>query len=288
MTIAEKLAGCEKGVSFECFPPKTEKGRSNLYSALGELEKHEPLFVSVTYGAGGGNKDTAVDTVLSLKKDFSFTVMPHLTCIGASLSEINQILDTYKAAGIDNILALRGDPPSGIDGFDASKGVFAHASEMIRHIKKEYDFSCGAAVYPEGHFEARSLQNDIVHNVEKIEAGADFVVTQMFFDNRCYYDFMEQSAKAGINEPVLPGIMPILNFERIKELASSSAKVAIPKKLEDLMGRFDSPEDIKKAGINYATEQCEDLLKNGVKFFHFFIMNRAESASRIIENAGLL
>ena len=288
MKIAEKLAANEKGVSFECFPPKTEKGKNNLYSALGELEKHEPLFVSVTYGAGGGNKDTAVDTVLSLKKDFSFEIMPHLTCIGASMDEINEILDTYKVAGIENILALRGDPPSGVEGFDPSKGVFAHASDMIKHIKKEYGFSCASAFYPEGHFEALSLEDDISRSVEKIEAGADFAVTQMFFDNSCYYDFMDRAVKAGIKAPVLPGIMPILNFEKIKELASSSAKVMIPKKLEDLMARFDSPDDIKKAGIDYASTQCADLLKNGVKFFHFFVMNRAESASRIIENAGLL
>ncbi len=288
LRIAEELAVRRKGVSFECFPPKTEKGKNNLYSALRELEKYEPLFVSVTYGAGGGNKDTAVDTVLSLKKDFSFTVMPHLTCIGASLGEINQILDTYKAGGIENILALRGDPPASSDDFDASKGVFGHASEMIKHIKRDYGFSCAAAFYPEGHFEALSLEDDIIHSVGKIEAGAGFAVTQMFFDNSYYYDFMDRAGKAGIKVPVLPGIMPVLNFEKIKELASSSAKVMIPEDLAALMERFNSPEDQKKAGIDYASAQCADLKKNGVNFFHFFVMNRAESASRIIENAELL
>ncbi|MEA2081381.1 MAG: methylenetetrahydrofolate reductase [NAD(P)H] [Elusimicrobiota bacterium] len=288
MIIAEELGRRERGVSFECFPPKTEKGMRNLHSAMGELGKCNPLFVSVTYGAGGGNKDTAARTVLSLKKNFSFTVMPHLTCVGASLDEINEILDTYKASGIEDILALRGDAPSGIEGFDPSKGVFVHASDMIKHIKKDYGFSCAAAVYPEGHFEALSFEDDIVNSVGKMEAGADFSITQMFFDNRYYYDFADRFEKAGNNCPVLPGIMPILNFKKIKELASSSAKVTIPKKLESLMARFDSPGDIKKAGIDYASAQCEDLKKNGVKFFHFFVMNRAESAARIIENAGLI
>lgn len=288
MRIAEKLAASVKGVSFECFPPKTEKGRNNLYAALGGLEKYRPLFVSVTYGAGGGNKDTAVGTVLSLKKDFSFEVMPHLTCIGAPVGEINRILDTYKAAGIENILALRGDPPAAIEGFDESKGVFPHASGFIKHIRKEYAFSCGAAVYPEGHFQSASLEDDTLHSAEKFSSGADFGVSQMFFDNRYFFDFVDRMDKAGIKTPVLPGIMPILNFDKIKELASSSAKVTIPVKLEQLMSRYSDPDDIRKAGIDYASLQCADLLKNGVKFFHFFMMNRSESAARIIENAGIL
>lgn len=288
MRIAEKLAAEGKGVSFECFPPKTEKGRRNLYDALGGLEKYKPLFVSVTYGAGGGNRETAVDTALSLKKDFSFEVMPHLTCIGASAPEIDDVLGGYKDAGVDNILALRGDPPAALEGFDLSRGVFQHASDLIKHIKNEYPFSCGAAFYPEGHFQSPSLEDDIRRTADKFAAGADFGVSQMFFDNRHYYDFLERASKAGIKQPLLPGIMPILNFEKIKELASSSAKVEIPGKLEKLMGRYSSPEDIKRAGIDYASAQCEDLLRNGLRFFHFFVMNRAESAASIIENAGIL
>jgi len=288
MRIAEKLEASERGVSFECFPPKTEKGRSNLYGALGALEKYKPLFVSVTYGAGGGNRDTAVDTVLSLKKDFTFEVMPHLTCIGAPASEIDGVLDTYKDAGIENILALRGDPPSALEGFDESRGVFAHASDLIKHIKKEHSFSAGAAFYPEGHFQSPSPADDITHLAGKFAAGADFGISQMFFDNRHYYDFLDRAAKAGIKKPLIPGIMPILNFEKIKELASSSAKVAIPDKLERLMNSYSDPEDIRKAGIDYASAQCEDLLRNGVRFFHFFVMNRAESSACIIENAGIV
>ena len=288
MKIPEILREQRRGVSFEFFPPKTEKGRANLAGCADVLKKYEPLFVSATYGAGGGNKDTAVDTVISLNKSDEMTVMPHLTCIGAQAPELDGILSVYEKNGIENILALRGDPPAGDETFDVSSGDFPHASDMISHISEKYPFALAAAAYPEGHFEAASLGEDIENTKKKIDAGARFLITQMFFNNAHFYSFREKLKKAEIDVPVLAGIMPILNFGKIRDLANNYAKVEIPEKLSRLMEPLaESPEDQKKAGIEYAVRQCEDLKSNGVGFFHFFVLNRPDAAVKIIEAAGL-
>ena len=283
MKIAKNLAANRNGVSFEVFPPKTEKGMANLQVCVDEFARWNPFFVSVTYGAGGSNRDNAIETAVSLKKRDDVEVLAHLTSIGASKSDIRTIMETYKRNGIENILALRGDPPKDAADFDWSKGDFRNACQMVEFIKKENDFCVGVAVYPEGHSESPTIEKDMEYMKRKIDAGADFAITQMFFENSRFYSFLERCQKAGIKIPISAGIMPILNYERIVEFASFCG-TEIPENLKRLMEPLKgNPDDMKKAGIEFAVRQCLDLKKHGVKRFHFFTLNKYASVNEILK-----
>jgi methylenetetrahydrofolate reductase (NADPH) len=284
MKIRDILSDSHTGVSFEVFPPKTEKGMANLQVCVDEFVRWKPSFVSVTYGAGGSNRDNAIETVVSLKKRDDVEVLAHLTCIGASKSEIRSIMEIYKRNGIENILALRGDPPKDVVDFDWSNGEFRNAREMVEFIKKEHDFCVGVAVYPEGHSESPTIEKDMEYMKQKIDAGADFAITQMFFENSHFYSFLERCQKAGIKIPIIAGIMPILNYERIVEFASF-CRAEIPENLKHLMEPLKgNPDDMKKAGIEFAVRQCLDLKKHGVERFHFFTLNKYISVNGILKN----
>src|ERR687885_613808 len=222
MRIDERLAaGGEPAFSFEFFPPRTEEGERNLEAALAELSRLDPTFVSVTYGAGGtpGQRQKTIDIVSRIKADHGLEAMAHLTCVGATVDELRATLDRMAAAGVENVLALRGDPPPG-EAWTRTEGGLEYSRELIELIRDEYDFTIGAACFPEVHIHADSAESDLRHAKEKVDAGARFLITQLFFDNAVYWDFVGRAREIGIDVPIIPGIMPITNFEQIKRFTS--------------------------------------------------------------------
>jgi methylenetetrahydrofolate reductase (NADPH) len=283
MKIREILKKKERGISFEFFPPKTEEGKQDLLAVVKDLSRYGPLYASVTYGAGGTTQDRTKDVLYMLKKETDLTLMSHLTCIGATSESMDRLLIDYKEHGIDNILALRGDPPPDVPNFDPTRGEFSYAIDLVKFVKKYDYFSISVAVYPEVHQEAASAGSDLDYAKRKIDAGADFAITQMFFDNRYYFDFLERARKKGITIPVFPGIMPITDLNRIRKFATF-CKATIPSSVEYRMsGVLDKPEEMQKIGIELAIEQCEELLDSGVNYLHFYTMNKAEVIRNIIE-----
>ena len=283
MKINEIIKQKEKGLSFEFFPPKTEKDRQSLSETVDLLKKYDPMYVSMTYGAGGGSQEQTKDAVSMLLNSRGLEVMPHLTCIGSCKKDIKIMLDDYKSQGIENIMALRGDPPLGVSDFNFNAKDYSHASDLVRTLKEYNHFCVGVAVYPEGHIESKSLEHDMEFTKEKINAGADFAVTQMFFDNSYYYSFLDRMAKKGISVPVLPGILPLTDVAKVKKFAKickSTIPSDIALKMEN--ARHD-PISMEKIGIDYTIKQCLDLMKNGVKKIHFFTLNKPEIITTIID-----
>ncbi|ACO04053.1 MAG TPA: methylenetetrahydrofolate reductase [NAD(P)H] [Persephonella sp.] len=284
MKIGEILKHINTSISFEFFPPKTPEGEDQLFRTIKDLEKLNPTFVSVTYGAGGSTRERTIRVVKRIHEQCNLTVMAHLTCIGHSKKEIYDILKGYKDIGIQNILALRGDIPQGQEeSFVFPPDGCRYANELVSFIREQFGdyFSIGVAAYPEGHPESPSLEKDIYYFKKKVEAGAEFAITQMFFDNSYFYRYMDLLSKEGINIPVIPGIMPITNFRQIEKFAVMCG-ATIPKDLVEKLEKVEnSPEEVAKIGIDYATEQCEDLLKNGVKGLHFYTLNKSKATVEI-------
>jgi methylenetetrahydrofolate reductase (NADPH) len=211
--------------------------------------------------------------------------MPHLTCVEQSQQDLDNILKDYKRNGVENVLALRGDPPRGTKEFIPHPEGFCYASDLVRLVVTVGGYSIGVAVYPEGHIEAPDLETDMHYTKQKIDAGADFAITQMFFDNRFYYHFMERAERAGITIPIIPGIMPITDIERIKQFGQMTG-ATLPKSIAGPMEKAASPEEALKLGVEFATKQCEDLRQNGVKYFHFYTMNHSRAVTEIVNNLG--
>jgi methylenetetrahydrofolate reductase (NADPH) len=287
MKIGDLIREKGQGLSFEFFPPKDETGEGQLFDTVRKLESLNPTFVSVTYGAGGGTRKNTRHVVERIKQETSLTPMPHLTCVDQNKHELNDILEDYEKLGIKNVLALRGDPPGGTEKFTAPENGFCYAKNLVELTAAAGAFSIGVAVYPEGHVESPSLEMDMHYTKQKIDAGADFAITQMFFDNQFLYDFLERAEKAEIRIPIIPGIMPIMDVNRIKRF-SQLCGTKIP---EYVVKRFEmtgSPApEAKKIGIELATEQCADLLKNGIRYFHFYTLNRSKAVTDIVDNLGL-
>jgi methylenetetrahydrofolate reductase (NADPH) len=281
--IVDILKTRENGVSFEFFPPKTEEGKREFRKVIGDLREYNPLYVSVTYGAGGSTQDRTRDTLLMLKSETDLTLMSHLTSINTTEQEMHSILRDYIKNGIDNILALRGDPPKDTEGFDPTKGEFQYARDLVQFLKQYDGFSIAVAVYPEVHMESPSPEKDLEYTKIKVDAGADFAITQMLFDNSYYYRFLEKAQKKGITIPILPGIMPITDFNRTKQF-SSQCKATIPVEIEEKMSHaLDKPHEMKKVGVEIAIKQCEDLLDHGVRYLHFYTLNKSEAVTQIID-----
>jgi len=281
MKICDYLGEGKFSLSFEFFPPKDQKGKEQLFNTLNRLIKYKPSFVSVTYGAGGSTRDRTLNTVREIKEHFGLTVMPHLTCVAHDKEEVLELLKKYRQMGIENILALRGDQPKD----NPKKGFCNYAVDLIKLIKENFgeQFCIGVACYPEGHQEAPSLEEDVKHLKEKIEAGGRFAITQMFFDNRYFFHFKELLQKEGIDIPILVGIMPITNFKQIKKFADmcgATIPLELAKKLSEVQ---DKPEEVFKIGVDYAIKQCEELLDHGVDGFHIYTLNKPEAAEAIIE-----
>jgi methylenetetrahydrofolate reductase (NADPH) len=286
MNISDKFKERRQGISLEFFPPKSSEGKDAFMKVVNELKNFDPLYVSVTYGAGGTTQDRTLNTLKWIKKETDLTVMSHLTCIGATKESMSALLKEYQGSGIDNILALRGDPPMNRPDLDPTQGEFKYARNLVDFAKKYDYFSIAVAVYPEGHAQSPSIEKDMEYTKQKIDAGADFGITQMFFNNRYYYDFLDRAAKLGITIPILPGIMPIVDCKKIVEFAEI-CNASVPKEILDRMEPvMDMPEEMRKLGVEYAVKQCEDLLKNGVNYLHFYTMNRSDSVSEILKALG--
>ncbi len=287
MKIGDILKRQGKSLSFEFFVPKDEAGKSSLAGTIRRLETLKPTFISVTQSARSGSLRNTKCLVERIKKETSLEPMPHLACLTYSEGEIKDTLEEYKNLGIENILALRGDLPQGINKFCLSEGDFRYAKELVKLAASLKAFSIGVAVYPEGHIESPSLEADMHYTKEKIDAGADFAITQMFFQNHFFYDFMERAGKAGIHIPIIPGIMPVIDINRLKrfsQLCSATVPSALVEKLEKAK---DSPDDARKIGAEFTIKQCDDLLKNGVQYLHFFTLNQGEVMMKILDSLGI-
>ena len=265
-------------LSFEVFPPKKESSYQSVERAVHEIAALKPAFMSVTYGAGGGTSRYTVDIASDLMQEYGVTAMVHLTCVSSSREQIRLLADRIKAEGIENILALRGDIPE-VPGKD-----YRYASELIRELKAAGDFCIGGACYPEGHPESPNRREDLRRLKEKVDAGCDFLTTQMFFDNDLFYYFLSEARKMGITVPILAGVMPLTNIRQLKRTLSLSG-THLPVRLQRMADRFgDRPEAMEQAGIAYATEQIMDLLANGVHAVHIYTMNHPDVAAQIKRN----
>jgi 5,10-methylenetetrahydrofolate reductase len=283
MKIGNIIKQQGKSLSFEFFVPKSEEGENLLVEAIRRLEALRPTFVSVTQSAmgSGSSQKSNKHTVMRIKKETCPELMPHLTCVDQSKGDLRDTLEFYKSIGIENLLALRGDPPQGRTKFCPTKDGFRYARDLVKLATSLKTFSIGVAVYPEGHIESPSIEVDMIHTKEKVDAGADFAITQMFFQNRVFYDFMERAQRANIHIPIIPGIMPVTDIGRIKRF-SQSCSATLPRALVGKME--DSPEDAKRIGIEFTIKQCDDLLKNGIRYFHFFTLNQDEVIMEILGN----
>jgi methylenetetrahydrofolate reductase (NADPH) len=268
--------------SFEFFPPKTEDGERNLRGALEELSKMDPAFVSVTYGAGGSTRERTIDIVTDIKQRYGLEAMAHFTCVGATVEELRGTLDRMREVGIANVLALRGDPPQGQEDWVKTEGGLEYSRELIDLISSDYDFAVGAACFPETHIHASSPEDDLRYLKEKVDAGARFLITQVFFDNHFYFDFVERARAIGIDVPIIPGIMPVTNVGQIKRIVSLCGS-AIPAPLDaELAARADDPAATLSFGVAYATLQCSELLRRGAPGIHFYTLNRSPATRAIL------
>ena len=291
MKISECYRKQKPTISFEFFPPKTEEGEKKLFQTVTDLKRLMPSFVSVTYGAMGNTQANTLRIVEEIKHKIGLEVAAHLTCVAHSRREIERILTKLQAKGIENIVALRGDPPQGETEFIAPPDGFHYASELVRFIRqhpalgKAFDLS--VAGYPEGHPECRDKQKDLEHLKLKVDQGADAVVTQLFFNNRYYFDFVERARKIGIKVPIVPGIMPVTHGPQIEKF-SRMCGAEIPSEIREAIARFgEDQSSIVKFGIEYATRQCEELLRGGAPGLHFYTLNQSLATRQIYANLHL-
>ena len=283
MKIIDILKQDKPAFSFEFFPPKDDVGFDQLFETIDNLKSWDPAFVSVTYGAGGSTRSKTIDLVGRIKKEIGLESMAHLTCVGHSSDEILKVLESIKEQNVDNVLALRGDPPAGETNFTKPDNGFGYAEELVQFIRERFSFCIGVAGYPEGHPECSNREEDLFHLKKKVLAGASFIVTQLFFDNKYYFDFVASLRKIGVDVPVIPGIMPIVNLKQIKRFTKMCGATIPP----DLMARLEAvqndPEAVYQIGIDHATNQCEKLLMQGAPGIHFYTLNRSRATLSVLE-----
>jgi methylenetetrahydrofolate reductase (NADPH) len=268
--------------SFEFFPPKTDDGVLQLFEAISHLRELEPTFVSVTYGAGGSVRARTVELVTRIHRELDIEPVAHLTCVGATVDDLHHILDGLRDAGIDNVLALRGDPPEGVPPFTPTEGGLAHASELMELISTRYGFCVGGACYPEKHPESADTDEDVRAAKRKADAGASYLITQLFFDNGTYFDFVTRARAAGVTVPIIPAIMPVTNVGQIKRFTSKIGATIPDALLDALRSREDDPEAVLQLGVAWATLQCAELLAGGAPGVHFITMNRSPATRAIL------
>lgn len=289
MTLREIY--CKKNnipiISFETFPPKNDEDGTKLEKLLHHLEilkKYSPAFVSVTYGAGGTTQSTSLNILKRIQKDLELTVMPHFTCVNSSKEQVRSYLNEIQDLGIESILALRGDIPEGMEqqNFD-----FKYANELVDFIKSETNLSIGVAGYPECHIDCDDLCLDLSNLKRKVDAGADAIYTQMFFNNDKFFSFVESAKKIGVEIPIIPGILPVMSYPQLERMLSM-AKVNVPSALMNQLEKYkDNPEDIKKVGVEFASCQCQQLIEAETEGLHFFTLNTSSSISKILDNLRL-
>ena len=282
MRIDQALEEVRPCFSFEFFPPKTDEGMENLWKALTELREDEPTYVSVTYGAGGSTRGRTIDITKRIKKELGIEAMAHFTCVGATVDELRSTLDEMRDCGIENVLALRGDPPQGQDEWTATEGGLSYSTELAGLINENYDFTIGAACFPEVHIASPSLEQDLDVLKKKVDAGVTFVITQLFFDNELYFDFVDKARAAGIEIPIIPGIMPIAGYGQIKRITKMCG-ATLPDTLQhELDVRQDNPQAVTDLGVAYATLQCSELLARGAPGIHFYTLNKSPATRSIL------
>jgi len=280
MKISDILLSKDFLISFEFFPPKKEENEHILFETISKLKPYNPDFVSITYGAGGSTRGKTAYWTKHIKEDFGLNVMMHLTCVAATKEDIDENLKMLEENGIKNILALRGDPPKDFPE-DKIKKDFKYAYELVKFIKSKNDFSIGVAGYPEGHLESPDLNKDIEYLKMKVDSGADFIVTQLFFDNGYFYDFMDRAVKYNINVPILPGIMPITNINQVIRFTQICGATVPDSLVQSMMDK--SEEYMFNVGVEYCIKQCIDLKNNGCKGLHFYTLNKSEATKMVLE-----
>jgi methylenetetrahydrofolate reductase (NADH) len=286
--------------SFEFFPPKSEAGADRLFRTILELESLKPSFVSVTYGAGGSTRDLTRRLVVRIMKETSLEVLPHLTCVSHTEAEIYDLIEQYAKAGVSNILALAGDPPPSSTPYDRSLDAFTHAVDLVRFLKDFHSryggraiddprgYGIGVAGFPEGHPGTPNRLHEIDYLKQKINAGANFIITQLFFDNHDFYDFRERCELAGIAVPIIAGVMPITSQKNLKRMSELALGARYPAKLLRALNRCDGDADsVRRVGLHWATEQCRDLLDNAARGIHFYTLNSSTATREIYANLGV-
>lgn len=299
MHIRDVFARYKTTFSFEFFPPKSEAGAQQLYDHVAELAALKPSFVSVTYGAGGSTRELTHDLVLRIRRELNVTAVPHLTCVCHSEQEITDILERYAGEGVCNVLALGGDPPQDRAGWDRSQDAFRYAADLVAFVRKTEHaittrdagftgFGVGVAGFPEGHPATPNRLDEMDHLKAKVDAGADYICTQLFFNNDDFYDFRERCELAGITVPIIAGIMPITSGKGMKRMAELAAGSRYPAKLLRAIARCDGDEPaIQRVGTHWATEQCRDLLDHKVRGIHFYTLNKSDATREIYRNLGV-
>lgn len=288
MHIRDILHRQQPCFSFEFFPPKSREAAEQLYRTMADLVPLRPSYVSVTYGAGGSTRELTHGLNIRIHEHAGLTVVSHLTCVGSTREEIGEILREYEAHGIENIMALRGDPPKGEPYFKPTAGGFAYAVDLVAFIKTQFpSMGIGVAGFPEGHPETPNRLREMEHLKAKVDAGADYICSQLFFDNRDFYDFCERCEIAGIRVPIIAGIMPVTSLKGMQRMAELALGARFPAKLTKSLVRARDDEYVERVGIHWATEQVRDLIDNGVKGVHFYTLNRSKATLRIYETLGL-
>ncbi|MFN7542781.1 MAG: methylenetetrahydrofolate reductase [NAD(P)H] [Acidobacteriota bacterium] len=297
MHIRDILAADQTTLSFEFFPPKSEAESQALFENIASLEALQPSFVSVTYGAGGSTRELTHNLVTRIQSTTTLDPIPHLTCVCHQASDIEDILTKYAAAGVSNILALGGDPPRNLPSYNKADDAFQHAADLVRFIRQFNErklhpdprgFGIGVAGFPEGPPSPPNRLDELDNLRAKVAEGADYICTQLFFENRDFFDFRERCELAGISAPIIAGIMPVTSLASMKRMAQLALGARFPAKLLRALHRCqDSPEAVRNVGIHWATEQCRDLLDNGVKGIHLYTLNRSDATRQIYQNLGL-
>jgi methylenetetrahydrofolate reductase (NADPH) len=282
MRVVDAFESGTPTFSFEFFPPRTPEGVDNLFATIAALRELAPTYVSVTYGAGGSTRELTLELVTRIKRETGIEAVAHLTCVGATRAELEATVGRLVAAGIENVLALRGDPPRGETTFQVTEGGLAYGAELVELLREVDGLCVGAACYPEGHVEATDLVADVAHLRRKVNAGAEYLITQLFFINEQYFAFVARARAAGIDVPIVPGIMPITNLDQIERFTSMCG-ASIPRDLaRGLDARRDDPQAVLDLGVAYATAQCADLLRRGAPGIHFYTLNRSPATRAIL------
>jgi methylenetetrahydrofolate reductase (NADPH) len=293
MHIRDIFAAHPTTFSFELFPPKTDAGWEDLFVNISHLQELEPSFVSVTYGAGGSTRAKTHDLVVRIQKETNLTAVSHLTCVCHTRDELELILDRYAMSGIENVLALHGDPPRGTPNYDRAQDAFRYAGELVRFVRLRHNapdargFGVGVAGFPEGHPDTPNRLKELDHLKAKVDAGSDYICTQLFFDNHDFYDFRERCDLVGIKVPIVAGIMPITSRANLERMAELSAGSRIPAHLLRAVARCDDDEAVARVGVQWATMQCFDLLNHQVRGIHFYTLNKSDATRQIYANLGV-
>jgi methylenetetrahydrofolate reductase (NADPH) len=292
MHIRDILTRDRTTFSFEFFPPKTDAASEELFRTIAHLQELKPSFVSVTYGAGGSTRDRTHHLVVRIQKETDLTAVSHLTCVCHSLDEMTAILDRYAAAGVENILALGGDPPKNLGSYDRSKDAFQYADQLVMFVRSRVTadargFGVGVAGFPEGHPGCPNRLTEMDHLKRKVDAGADYICTQLFFDNRDFFDFRERCELAGVTVPIIAGVMPVTTKAGMVRMAELAAGARIPAGLLRAVSRCADDAAVERVGVHWATEQCRGLLDGGVRGIHFYTLNKSDATRRIYENLGV-